>query len=145
MRKHRQGATFPKISCPGTPHRCQEFRNFGEIRSMPMFSHFRLQEFWGNSSLAALSQPQMRKASAGIVNVTTTPLFFYLENCGLSYFLLAFLLLLLVTSSADSGGGIHFVPITCCSCCSCSCISTSIGTLVFSRSSCCVDVAEFYS
>ena len=31
MRKHRQGSNFPKISCPITPHRCQDFGNFGEF------------------------------------------------------------------------------------------------------------------
>ena len=38
----------------------------------------------------------MRKASAGIVNVTTTPLFFYLEYCDYCIVLLALLLLLVV-------------------------------------------------
>ena len=52
MRKHRQGSNFPKIlkllasmSSMGS----DGARNLGEIRSLPMFSHFRLQEFCGNS------------------------------------------------------------------------------------------------
>ena len=84
----------------------------------------------------------MRKASAGIVNVTTTPLFFYLESCELLYCFIG--IIVIISSSADGGGGIHFVH-SCCSCCNCNCISTSSGIMVFSRSSCCVGVAEFYS
>ena len=62
-----------------------------------------------------------------------------------NYYIVFIGIIVIISSSADGGGGIHFVPITCCSCCSCNCISTSSGIMLFSRSSCCAGVAEFYS
>ena len=50
---------------------CSDFGNFGEVRSLPMFSHIRLQEFWGNSipvDVFASEAAQIRclqKASSG--------------------------------------------------------------------------------
>ena len=38
----------------------------------------------------------MRKASAGIVNVTTTPLFFYLEYCELLYCFIGIIVIIVV-------------------------------------------------
>ena len=54
MRKHRQGSNFlkiPKLLASVGGARAivaQILRILGEIWSLPMFSHFRLQEFWGN-------------------------------------------------------------------------------------------------
>ena len=63
-----------------------------------MFSHFRLQELWGNSSLAAVWQPQMRKTPAGIVNVTTTPLCLSIINIFHYHIVVLALLILLVVA-----------------------------------------------
>ena len=49
----------------------------------------------------------MRKASAGIVNVTTTPLFFYLEYCELLYCFIG--IIAIISSSADGSGGVYIL------------------------------------
>ena len=71
VRKHRHARISPKFLTsqqlwPRTRHRCQDFGNFGEIGSLPVFSHFRLFKVSGSSSLAAFWQPRMPNASAGI-------------------------------------------------------------------------------
>ena len=71
-------------------------------------------------------------------------MFFYHTYFYLSYCYIGIIDITSISSSAD-GGGIHVVPKTCCSCCSCNCSSASSGIIVFSSSSCSVDVAEFYS
>ena len=87
----------------------------------------------------------MRKASAGIVDVTTTPLFFYLEYCELLYCFIGIIvqLLLLVVALMVVVEYILFRLLVVLA----AVVIASVpgGIMVFSRSSCCVGVAEFYS
>ena len=164
MRKHRQGSNFQKIPCPRAPHRCQDFRNFGEIWSLPMFSHFRLQEFWGNSSLATFCQPHMRKHRQRLQMslipcpriphrcqelicycVIVSSIFAVNLNIYICSWWYYYIGSVVIISSSAAGGGIHVVPITYCYCCSLNCSSTSSGIIVFSSCSCCIDVADFDS
>ena len=64
--KPQAGIGFPSEQLrPRTPYTCQGFRSFG-AKSIPAgVSHFRLHEFWANSSLAAFWQPRMRKHRPG--------------------------------------------------------------------------------
>ena len=113
---------FRNIRCvsnrtsPGTPHRCGILGKFepGGSFATP-----------GAKNTGRDCKCHYNSIRFAIINIV----FVELSYCYIG-------IIVIISSSAD-GGGKHVVPITCGSCCSCICNSTSSGIMVFSSSSCC--------